>query len=88
MRIIEGFKLRNIMGEFVIVAEGVAQVNFNKLVVINASASYLWQSVENKDFTPDELVILLVDKYGISTDRAIADVASIVDEWIQNGLIR
>ena len=50
MRIIEGFRLRNVMGQATIVGEGVGQIDFNKLITLNESAAYLWQSVEGKDF--------------------------------------
>ena len=88
MRTIEGFRLRKVMGESVIIGEGVAQIDFNKLMALNASASYLWQSIEAREFTIDDLATLLIDKYGISTDRAKVDAASIVNEWIHNGLIQ
>ena len=41
MKIIDGFRLRDIMGQAIIVGEGVNQVNFGKLVTLNASAAFL-----------------------------------------------
>ena len=39
MKIIEGFKMRTIAGESVVVGEGMAQINFNKLISLNSSAA-------------------------------------------------
>lgn len=88
MKIIEGFRLRDVMGQATIVGEGVNQVNFNKLVTLNSSAAFLWREVEGKDFNLEMLADLLVGEYGISRERAYADAKSISDKWIETGLVR
>ena len=60
MRIIEGFRLRDVMGQATIVGEGVGQIDFNKLITLNESAAYLWQNVEGKDFEISTLATLLM----------------------------
>lgn len=87
MRIIEGFILRNVMGQATIVGEGVGQIDFNKLITLNDSAAYLWQSVENKEFDMQTLANLLVDKYGIDQDTALTDAKAIADKWIEIGVV-
>ena len=87
MRIIEGFRLRNVMGQATIVGEGVGQIDFNKLITLNDSAAYLWQSVEGKEFDMQTLANLLVDKYGIDQDTALTDAKAIADKWIDIGVV-
>lgn len=87
MRIIEGFRLRNVMGQATIVGEGVGQIDFNKLITLNDSAAYLWQSVEGKEFGVQTLANLLVDKYGIDQDTALTDAKAIADKWIEIGVV-
>ena len=87
MRIIEGFILRNVMGQATIVGEGVGQIDFNKLITLNDSAAYLWQSVENKEFDVQTLANLLVDKYGIDQDTALTDAKAIANKWIEIGVV-
>lgn len=87
MKIIEGFRLREVMGQATIVGEGVGQLNFNKLITLNASATYLWKSVEGKEFTAEQLAELLMDRYGIDLETARRDAVSIVEEWIKNKVI-
>ena len=45
-----GFELRDICGEHIIVAYGVENVDFTKLITLNESAAFLWRQVADKDF--------------------------------------
>lgn len=86
MRIKDGFILRTICGENVVVGEGLAQVNFNKLLSLNASAAWLWEQVEGKDFTVEDLAALLQEKYDVSADVALADSQKLADSWKEQGV--
>ena len=88
MRIVEGFRLRDIMGQATIIGEGVGQVNFNKLITLNSSAEYLWREVEGKDFTLSDLTDLLIKRYEIDENLAKTDAASILNKWIKIGLVK
>lgn len=87
MRIKEGFTLREIIGQFVVIGEGLKQVNFNKMISMNESAAYLWKGVEGKDFTVEDLTKLLTDKYEVSEEQAASDAAAISQKWIDAELI-
>ena len=86
MKATEGFRLRKLGQEFIVVGEGLAQVNFNKMISLNSSAAYLWESIQGKEFTVNDLAQLLVDKYGIDMDLALKDSASIADAWANAGI--
>ena len=86
MRIKDGFILRTICGENVVVGEGLAQVNFNKLLSLNASAAWLWEQVKGKDFTVEDLAALLQEKYDVSADVALADSQRLADSWKEQGV--
>ena len=49
MRIKDGFTMRSMVGQHVVIGEGIAQVNFNKMITMNDSAAYLWESVKDKE---------------------------------------
>jgi len=87
MKIKEGFILRSICGEYIVVGEGLAQVNFNKMLSLNESAAYLWKEVEGKEFTPEDLVNLLLDKYDVSQEQAAADVEKLTATWVKEGVV-
>ena len=87
MRIIQGFRLREVMGQATIIGEGVGQVDFNKLITLNSTAAFLWKSVEGKEFDNEILAGLLVDEYGIDQALAEKDAATISERWIEIGLV-
>lgn len=88
MKIIDGFRLRDVMGQATVVGEGVNQVNFSKLVVLNSSAAFLWKMVEGKEFDVEMLADMLVGEYGIDKERALDDAKAISDKWVETGLAR
>ena len=88
MRIKNGFVLRQVCGENVIVGEGLGAINFGKMLALNETAAWLWQqAVAMSDFTVDALAQKLCDEYEVSVDEAQADVASIVTEWQNVGVL-
>ncbi len=88
MRIIEGFRLRDVMGQATVIGEGVDQMNFNKLITLNSSAAYLWKEVKDKDFDVETLADLLIKEYGIDQELAQKDATAIIDQWNEVGLIK
>lgn len=87
MKIKEGFTLRTMLGENIVVGEGLTQVNFNKLISLNETAAFLWKEVSGKEFTKQDLVQLLLDNYEVEQERAAADVDKLTDTWIKEGIV-
>lgn len=88
MKIVDGFKLREVCGEFVVVPEGSKLVNFNKMLSLNGSAAFLWKAVEGKDFDVQMLADLLVKEYEIDPAVALSDAGKILDKWVEIGVVR
>lgn len=88
MKIVDGFKLREVCGEFVVVPEGSKLVNFNKMLSLNGSAAFLWKAVEGKDFDVQMLADLLVGEYEIDSAVALSDAGKILDKWVEIGVVR
>lgn len=87
MKIKEGFTLRTICGEHIVIGEGLAQVNFNKMLSLNGSAAYLWEQLKGKEFTEEDAVRLLTDKYDVTLERALEDVKKLLEEWKNQGVM-
>lgn len=87
MRIKDGFTLRELCGEHVVIGEGLTQVNFNKILSMNDSAGYLWKEVQGKDFTLEDLVKLLTDRYEVTAEVAMEDVKRMVSVWQEHGVL-
>lgn len=90
MRIIEGFRLRCVGGQHFVLGEGLAQMHYHKVIALNASGAYLWQSVEDKEFTADDLARLLVEKYadqGMTEAMAREGAEATIRSWTEFELI-
>lgn len=87
MKIKDGFVLRTICGNTVVVGEGLSQVNFSKIVSLNPTAAYLWESVVGKDFTVEDMTALLLDEYDVTPEVASKDAASLAKSWTEAGLV-
>ena len=88
MRLKKGFVLREVCGERVITGEGLEASNFGKLLALNETAAYLWQqATELGDFTIDSLAEKLCEDYEVEKQTATADVAGILKEWQEVGVI-
>lgn len=86
MKIKEGFILREMCGEYIVAAEGLENINFNKLISLNESAAYLWSELFGKEFSIEEMAELLIARYGIDKELALKDSASLYEAWIKAGI--
>lgn len=87
MRIKEGFELREICGEQIILSHGVENIDFTKIISLNESAAFLWHEVENREFSEEELVKALLDAYEVDEDTARRDVKQVLEKWSEIGLL-
>ncbi|MBR2380721.1 MAG: PqqD family protein [Paraprevotella sp.] len=87
MRIKDGFELREICGEFVILSHGVDNIDFSKLISLNETAAHMWKSVVDKDFDNAMLAEALCEVYEVDRETAEQDVARVVSQWKEIGLI-
>ena len=74
-------------GEYIVTGEGLARVDFSKVISLNAPAAYLWEQGQDKDFTPEDLVDLLTARYDVDAQQARADVDKLLASWREAGLI-
>ncbi len=87
MKIKEGFSLRTMCGEHIVVGEGLAQVNFNRILSLNESAAWLWEQVQGKEFDADTLSGLLQQKYDVSAEKAQEDSVKLLAKWKEEGIV-
>ena len=88
MKLKKGFVLREVCGENVIVGEGLGAVNFGKLLALNETAAWLWKQAQAMgDFTVEALADKLCEEYDVTADEARNDVADILREWEQVGVV-
>ena len=90
-----GFRLTNVCGVNVLIAEGKENIDFSNIISMNDTAKFLWEkaNAEGKDFTEEGLAKLLVDNYEIEEnvllpyEQALADVKETVKAWKGAGIV-
>lgn len=87
MKTKKGFKLRTICGENIIVAEGVENIDFSRIISMNESSAFLWQKIAGQDFTEEDLTKYLTEEYEVDEATAKADVKALVAKWLEAGII-
>lgn len=87
MKIKEGFRMRVLGRDHIVVAEGLNLVDFNKMVVLNPTAAYLWEAVCDKEFDAQTLRDLLLAKYDVGEQQAAEDAGALIDKWNEAGLL-
>ena len=87
MRIKNGFELRKICGENIIVAHGLDNIDFTKVISMNESAADIWNSVFDRDFTVEDMGKALLDNYQVDEKQAVEDSEALLKQWIEAGLV-
>lgn len=87
MKIKEGFKMRELGNEYIVIPESSKLVNFNKIVSFNSTTAYLWESVLTREFTVEDLKRLILEKYEVDEQTAARDAAGLAQSWIDAGLV-
>lgn len=87
MRVKDGFELREVCGEYVILSSGMENIDFSKIISLNESAAFLWKIVHGKDFDEDLMIEALLGEYDVDRDTATNDVNQVISSWKEIGLI-
>ena len=86
MKIKEGFLLRQVGGNHVVVPVGAQSVDFRCLITLNEVGAFLWQHMESA-CTVDSLVEALLAEYDVTADVARADVERFVASLREKNLL-
>ena len=87
MKTKKGFKLRTVCGENIIVAEGIENVDFSRIISMNETSAYLWKKIQGIDFDENTLVGLLLEEYEVDEATARSDAKALVEKWLEAGII-
>ena len=88
MKVKDQLVLREIAGQYVIVPVMERVKDVQSMVYISSSAAYLWQYMEGKDFTLDELVDLILAKYkNVTREKAQEDIIAFLQILAKNNIM-
>lgn len=86
MKIKEGFLLRQVGGNHVVVPVGAQSVDFRCLITLNEVGAFLWQKL-TADCTVADLVDALLAEYDVTADIATADVERFIASLREKNLL-
>jgi len=87
MKIRKGFVLRPLGKEYIVTAEGASLIDFNKILSLNSTAAYLWESVGENEFDATTFQKLLLDKYDVDPETALKDSQAIIVSFRDAGVL-
>ena len=81
MKLKTGFALHEVCGEKVLIAEGIENINFSKMVNLNSTAAFLWEKANEADFTAESLAKILTEEYEVDYSEALKDTQDLINQW-------
>ena len=87
MKFKEGYKVRSMAGENVVIMQGTAGSDMTRIISLNDSSLLLWNELQGKEFEVTDVANILVESYGIEMDTAVADARAWVAKLQECGLI-
>ncbi|MBO5465281.1 MAG: PqqD family protein [Alistipes sp.] len=78
MRIKQGYNVREIVGENVVIMSGREGADMTRIITLNDSALLLWNSLCAKEFTIDDVARVLLDNYDVEPSQALTDA----QKWV------
>ena len=86
MKIKNGYIMREVAGENVVIAVGEAARDFKGMIRLNPTGAFLWKLLES-DTDESAMLAAMLDKYDIDEDTAKRDIAAFVSSVKGAGLI-
>lgn len=87
MRIKEGFELKNIHGQNIVVCNGEFSKNFTRSIALSSTSAFLWEKLKEGEKNKEELLKLLLESFDISTVLALNDIDVFVRTLKKDGII-
>lgn len=83
-----GFQVRDIAGEKVLVAYGLENIDFSKMVSLNETACFIWELIEpGEEIDVDKLTTAVMEEYEIDSASARKDIEELLEAWKEEGLM-
>lgn len=86
LKIKDGFLLKEIAGDYMVVPVGDNLVDFNALIALNDTGAFLWEQLKD-DKTEEQLADALLKEYDVDRANAASDVNEFIDSLKKHDLI-
>lgn len=85
MKLKEGFVLREVAGELVVLPSG-DNLDLNMIITLNSTGAFLWEKLQNET-DENALVQALLSEYDVDEKTARSSVASFVKNLVEHELL-
>ena len=86
MRLKDGFLLRNVAGEYVVVPTGNSMVDFKAMISLNETGAFLWEQLL-ADKSEQQLLDALLSEYDVDEKTASEDIKEFVELLKEKNLL-
>jgi hypothetical protein len=86
MKIKQGYILREVAGNYIVVAVGEAVKNFNGIINLNETGAFLWKQLQ-EGATEEQLKAAMLEEYDVQEDVAQNDIKAFIDKLNEKGLL-
>ena len=86
MKIKEGFMLRNVADNYIVVPVGKASLEFKGLINLNGVGAFIWECLE-KETTIEEVIDKVIKEYNIDNELATRDVSNFINKLVEAKLL-
>ena len=86
MKIKDGFMLRSIADNNIVVAVGKATLDFSGLITLNSSGAFLWSLMQN-DISIDEMAEKICEMYEVDFETAKTDISDFISKLKGAGIV-
>ena len=87
MKITEGFLLRKVANQSIVMPMGKKAFDFNRAITLNETAAFLWAILEKEDVTKEQLKQKLRAEYDVDETTAENDIDKFLNKLRENGLL-
>ena len=82
----DGFIVRELAGQNIVLAVGEASKIFRGMIKLNTTGLFIWEMLAN-DVSEEQIVDALIESYEVERERASADVRRFVSLLAEAGII-
>ena len=87
MKFREGFKVRSMAGENIVIMQGTAGSDMTRIISLNDSSLLLWNELQGKEFEVADVANILISTYEIDSETAERDAKAWVEKLQECGLV-
>jgi hypothetical protein len=86
MKIKEGFLLREVAGNYIVIAAGDEGLNFNNIITVNELGAIIWRGIEDEK-TKEQIIEEILLEYDIDKETAAKDFDEFIGQLTDAGVI-